>query len=195
MSSPLKRNTTTIQELLNTINNLPDAGIELPELANEGTANDLFSGKQLIDDEGNVITGTFTIDNELNTQDDLIAQIQNAVDSLPDAGSGAGGGVETVQVVIDSSTWDGIVWYTDAGGQFQTKTITSYETNGITCIKGSIVVFSGYGFDPNIDYDYSLDYMDDMNENGMYLYSFSSDTIIEIANSEAGPGLEEDYQM
>jgi hypothetical protein len=26
MSSPLKQNTTTIQELLNTINNLPEAG-------------------------------------------------------------------------------------------------------------------------------------------------------------------------
>jgi hypothetical protein len=33
-------------------------GVELPELTNEGTAADLLSGKELIDDEGNVVTGT-----------------------------------------------------------------------------------------------------------------------------------------
>jgi hypothetical protein len=58
MSSPLKQNTTTIQELLNTINSLPEAGTELPELSNEGSASDLLSGKQLIDSDGNIVTGT-----------------------------------------------------------------------------------------------------------------------------------------
>lgn len=32
-------------------------GIELPELTNEGTASDMLSGKQLIDQEGNIVTG------------------------------------------------------------------------------------------------------------------------------------------
>ena len=81
MSSPLKQNTTTIQEILNTINSLPSvedlneeletqsnllseqdakiaelaeilankaaggSGVELPELTNEGSASELFSGK------------------------------------------------------------------------------------------------------------------------------------------------------
>lgn len=60
MSSPLKQNTTTIQNLLDKINELPEAsgGVELPELTNEGSASDLLSGKQLIDSEGNVVTGT-----------------------------------------------------------------------------------------------------------------------------------------
>lgn len=58
MSSPLKQNTTTIQELLNTINSLPEAGTDLPELTNEGSASDLLSGKQLIDQDGNIVTGT-----------------------------------------------------------------------------------------------------------------------------------------
>ena len=54
MSSPLKQNTTTIQELLNKINTLPDAGgVDLPTLTNEGTAADLLSGKELIDGDGN----------------------------------------------------------------------------------------------------------------------------------------------
>ena len=66
MSSPLKQNTTKIQELLNTINNLPDAGgVELPELSNEGSAADLLSGKQLINGEGNIVTGTIETRTEL----------------------------------------------------------------------------------------------------------------------------------
>ncbi len=32
-------------------------GVELPELINEGTSSDLLSGKQLIDQEGNIVTG------------------------------------------------------------------------------------------------------------------------------------------
>ena len=58
MSSPLKQNTTTIQNLLDTINSLPEAGTDLPELTNEGSASDLLSGKQLIDSDGNIVTGT-----------------------------------------------------------------------------------------------------------------------------------------
>ena len=58
--SKLTNNTSFLQDILNTINNLPEAGggTELPELTNEGSASDLLSGKQLIDSEGNVVTGT-----------------------------------------------------------------------------------------------------------------------------------------
>ena len=87
----IKNNTTSLQNLLNAVNALPEAGsVKLPELTNQGAANDLLLNKQLIDSEGNVVTGTFTIDSELTVQDDLIAQIQNAVNNLPDAGSGEG---------------------------------------------------------------------------------------------------------
>lgn len=85
MSSPLKQNTTTIQELLNTINSLPDAGTDLPELSNEGSAAELFAGKELIDGNGEKVTGTFTIDNELSTQDNLISQIQTALQNKASA--------------------------------------------------------------------------------------------------------------
>lgn len=117
MSSPLKQNTTTIQNLINTINSLPEAssGVELPTLTNEGSASDLLSGKQLIDADGNIVTGTMTnngaitstmdgintksiavpagytsggtislddtIDNEVDTQADLITQITTMLDS------------------------------------------------------------------------------------------------------------------
>lgn len=85
----LSANNLDLQSLIDQANALPDAGgIELPELSNPANADEVFSGKQLIDDDGNVVTGTFTIDNELDAQDYLISQIQAAVDSLPEAGNG-----------------------------------------------------------------------------------------------------------
>ena len=80
MSSPLQTNITNLQNLLEQVNALPEAGgVELPELQNEGSAEDLMLNKELIDADGNVITGTFSLDSELSTQDSLIAQIQIAL--------------------------------------------------------------------------------------------------------------------
>lgn len=85
----LNVNNLNLQSLIDQANALPDAGsVELPSLANEGSAVDLMLGKELIDADGNKITGIFTINNELTAQDDLIAQIQAAVDNLPEAGCG-----------------------------------------------------------------------------------------------------------
>lgn len=57
MSSPLIQNIENLQQILNLINELPEAGIKLPELSNPGTADDLMLGKELIDGEGNVVVG------------------------------------------------------------------------------------------------------------------------------------------
>lgn len=96
MSSPIKQNTEILQNLLNTINNLPEAGgVDLPELTNPASPSEVFKNKEVIDSEGNKVTGTFTIDNELSTQDTLISQIQAALENkaaMPDAG---GGGSDT----------------------------------------------------------------------------------------------------
>ena len=55
----LLTNTISLQEILESINTLPDAGgVELPKLTNEGPASDLLAGKQLIDQEGNIVEGT-----------------------------------------------------------------------------------------------------------------------------------------
>ena len=58
--SNILNNTTSLQEVLEALQNKAVGGIELPELTNEGTAADLLSGKQLIDGEGNIVTGTIT---------------------------------------------------------------------------------------------------------------------------------------
>lgn len=83
-NTALISNNLDLQSLIDQANALPDAGVELPELANEGSASDLLSGKQLIDGEGKVVTGSFSIDSELSAQDNLISQIQSAVNGLPD---------------------------------------------------------------------------------------------------------------
>lgn len=57
MSSPLQNNITNLQSLLEQVNALPEA-VTLPELTNEGSASDLLSGKQLINQEGNIVSGT-----------------------------------------------------------------------------------------------------------------------------------------
>lgn len=57
----IKNNTASLQQLLEAVNNLPDAGsggIELPELTNPGSAADLLEGKELIDQDGSKVTGT-----------------------------------------------------------------------------------------------------------------------------------------
>lgn len=56
----LQLNNADLQAILNVINELPEAnnGVELPTLTNEGSASELLSGKELIDGEGNIVTGT-----------------------------------------------------------------------------------------------------------------------------------------
>lgn len=60
-NSTLQSNSTDLQAILDTINALPEAGsggVDLPELTNPASDTDILSGKEAIDGEGNIITGT-----------------------------------------------------------------------------------------------------------------------------------------
>ena len=50
-------NTASLEALLEQVNSLPEADTNLPELSNEGSAGDLLAGKQLINSDGEVVTG------------------------------------------------------------------------------------------------------------------------------------------
>lgn len=56
--SKLLNNTLSLQSILETVNNLPEAGTDLPTLENPGSASDLLEGKELIDQNGELIEGT-----------------------------------------------------------------------------------------------------------------------------------------
>lgn len=63
-------------------------------------ASEIFSGETAYVN-GSKVTGTFTIDSEITTQNDLIAQIQSIVDSLPDADIGGSGEPEMINFAIE----------------------------------------------------------------------------------------------
>lgn len=106
---------------------------ELPELANPGDAEDLLAGKQMIDETGAVVTGTysggtdtsdatataaeifagetaytalgkvtgtFTIDDEIATQTDLISDIQTTLNGKT---AGSGDGLTTCNIALEQT--------------------------------------------------------------------------------------------
>jgi hypothetical protein len=113
MSSPLQNNITNLQNLLEQVNSLPEAGTDLPELTNQATPEELFLNKELIDADGNKVTGTFTIDTELSAQNNLISQIQTALQNKASASepmlqSKAVTPTTSVQNVTSDSGYDGL---------------------------------------------------------------------------------------
>lgn len=91
--SRLGANTADLQNILEFVNALPSAGngsggVELPELSNPANADEIFLNKEVIDENGEVKTGTFTIDSELDTQVDLLSQLRTTLN-----GKAAGGTV------------------------------------------------------------------------------------------------------
>lgn len=78
----LQNNNIGLQEILETINNLPEAGgsgggIQLPNLPSPASASEIFKSKQAFDQEGNILVGTYSIDSELNTQEALLAELES----------------------------------------------------------------------------------------------------------------------
>jgi hypothetical protein len=71
--------------------------VELPDLSDPGEAADLMAGKQLIDGEGKIVDGTFTIEEEITEQDALIEQINSALQRKT-VGSGLPTQEKTVEI-------------------------------------------------------------------------------------------------
>ena len=59
--------------------NALELGANLPDLTTPATAAEVFSGYQYITEEGTSATGTFTIEEEINTQDSLLSQVINTL--------------------------------------------------------------------------------------------------------------------
>ena len=95
--SNLTNNTTELQNILNILQDKIN-GVQLPALNNEGTADDLLVGKELIDSFGNKIVGTLSIAEEIEAQNALIEELKAA---LADKGAGGNAIKELFELVIN----------------------------------------------------------------------------------------------
>ena len=125
----IKNNTTSLENILNKINSLPEAGVDLPQLSNAGISSHLLSGKELIDQEGNIVTGSMPNIGAINMEFDGI----NKTSVLIPGGYTSGGTVGLDNTISNEvSTQEGLIQQIkntannlpDAGGTLQDKTIT-----------------------------------------------------------------------
>ena len=155
MSNNIRNNTTSLQDLLETINNLPDAseGVELPELTNEAAISEVFEGKEVINSEGNKVIGTFTIDNEITSQNDLLAQLKSILENKV---AESGGDKTSFTYTWNNSdykfyflpgqTWE--EWFNDTVHANKNQTlIYFYGMVGITASIDWIQEDENYGYD------------------------------------------------
>ena len=139
-NSKLQTNNTTIQELIDLANSLPEAGSTLDTLDNPGTAEDLMANKELLDAEGKKVTGTFSLDSELATNTDLISQITTALEGKA---AGGGGNVETCTVEISGQPETGSAYYSN-GLELVRHSGSFYPGDILTVAKNSIIIiFTG----------------------------------------------------
>lgn len=118
-NAELRRNNEDLRSILDAANTLPD-GVELPELENEGSAADLLNGKQLIDGEGNVVTGTLVPKADPVLQSKTVTPTKSVQTVVPDANYDGLAGVTVNSIPDEYIVPDG------------TKNVTANGTHDVT---------------------------------------------------------------
>ena len=140
----------TLGEMIDNIN-YDIGGVELPELTNEGTASDLLAGKQLIDQEGNIVEGTIATKTSSNlTASGATVTVPAGYYATQATKSVATATQATPTVSIDSTgkitaTATQAAGYVAAGSKSATKQLAFQPAKTITPSTASqIAVSSGY---------------------------------------------------
>lgn len=95
-----------------------------PNMTNPAIEGDVLENKEYINEDGDKKTGTFTIDEEVTTQEDLIAQIQTALE-----GKVAGDNISYDTCTLNLST-DGTI--------YKVAYLTVDENNNINAIASNV---------------------------------------------------------
>lgn len=158
--SNILNNTTQLEALLAKVNALPEA-IDLPELTNEAVASELISGKELIDAEGNKITGIMPDNGTISSTMD---GINNKSVTIP-SGYTSGGTVSLdntidnevteqtdliaqIRTVVDSLPEAG-------GGGISLESVTGTVKSSAPAIPGSTAAIDGTVYYINSNGEYS----------------------------------------
>ena len=150
-NSNLQSKNTKIQSLIDKANALPDktSGVELPTLSNPAEVSEIFLDKEVIGQNGQIKTGTFTLANELDTQDDLIAQIQVALQNKASASepilqSKMATPSTSIQIIEPDTGYDGLSAVSIDAMPTATQATPSITVNSSGLITASATQSAGY---------------------------------------------------
>lgn len=139
---------------------------------------------------GGKVTGTFTIENELTAQDNLITQLQAAVDELPEASSG-GVDVETCKISFISSgptggTY-GYVHYVQKheDGSFYPTQSGMADGLSIECVANTIFVIADREIDVNLN---SIPELSSSNITLLDYSNYGSNSMVSVFKITTGDG-------
>lgn len=136
--SNLNNNTTQLELLLQKVNELPEAGGGTDTSDATVTSDEIFAGETAYGAEGK-ITGTFTIQNELTEQNDLISQIATlvATKANPQGGTDTSDATATAGDILSGKT-------AYAKGSKVTGTIATKTSSNLTASGATVTVPAGY---------------------------------------------------